>query len=159
MKNISSQNKIGQSTTSGFTLIEVLVGIAIFSVGILGVATMQIHATSSTTTAGNVSANVAVTVDQVEKLMALDYDNADLAVGTVIPSQDDDLIDNDGDGEIDETGETGHITASWDVSETVPKAGSDLYNYKTITVRINRNGPSGSFLTLQRSIPNIVGGS
>jgi prepilin-type N-terminal cleavage/methylation domain-containing protein len=159
VKKISLQNKIGQSAANGFTLIEVLVGIAIFSVGILAGALMQIRATSSTTTAGNVSANVAVTVDRIEKLMALGYDDADLAIGTVTPSQDDDLIDNDGDGEIDETGETGHITASWDVSETVPKAGSDLYNYKTITVRINRDGPSGSFLTLQRSIPNIVGGS
>lgn len=142
----------------GLSLIEVLIALVIFSVGILGVAMMQVRSTAAVTTAGNVSANVAVSVDQIEKLLTLDYNDSRLASGNIVPLQSADQIDNDEDGLIDENNETGFVTLFWSVSEVTPKAGSDLYSYKTVTVTVNRKTPYGNkFMTLQRNIPNIVG--
>ncbi len=150
-----------RSAEDGFTLMEILIALVVFSVGILGVAGMQITASSSSTTAGVVSANVAQSVDRVEKLlsMAWDYDNPLLAPNTTIsPDPEADFIDNDEDGQVDELGETGHVSITWDVLETVPKAGSDTYSYKTVTVTITRQTPKGpKSMILVRNIPNIVG--
>ena len=57
----------------GFTLIEVLIAMAIFSIGILGVGTMQIRSTT-----GNTSARIRTEAsiwaqDRVETLMLLPY--------------------------------------------------------------------------------------
>jgi len=62
----------------GFTLIEVLIAMAIFSIGILGVGTMQIRSTT-----GNTSARIRTEAsiwaqDRVETLMLLSYGNSDL---------------------------------------------------------------------------------
>ena len=65
----------------GFTLIEVLIALAIFSIGILGVGTMQIRSTT-----GNTSARIRTeasiwTQDRVETLMLLPYGDLLLATG------------------------------------------------------------------------------
>ena len=65
----------------GFTLIEVLIAMAIFSIGILGVGTMQIRSTS-----GNTSARIRTEAsvwaqDRVETLMLLSYNDAPLNPG------------------------------------------------------------------------------
>ena len=59
----------------GFTLIEVLIALAIFSIGILGVGTMQLRSTS-----GNTSARIRTEAsvwaqDQVESIMLASYSN------------------------------------------------------------------------------------
>lgn len=146
------------ASSQGVSLIEVLVALVIFSVGILAVALMQIRSTSGIAAAGNVSANVAVSIDQIEKLLTLDYNDNRLTPGTIAPLQDADRIDNDGDGRIDENGETGFISLTVNVTEITPKADSDLYSYKRVIVTVNRNTPSGNkFMTLRRNIPNIIG--
>ncbi len=65
----------------GFTLIEVLIAMAIFSIGILGVGTMQIRSTS-----GNTSARIRTEAsvwaqDRVETLMLSSYNDAPLNPG------------------------------------------------------------------------------
>jgi len=65
----------------GFTLIEVLIAMAIFSIGILGVGTMQIRSTT-----GNTSARIRTEAstwaqDRVETLMLLSYGHVLLATG------------------------------------------------------------------------------
>ncbi len=65
----------------GFTLIEVLIAMAIFSIGILGVGTMQLR--SST---GNTSARIRTEAstwaqDRVETLMLLPYNDVLLTPG------------------------------------------------------------------------------
>ncbi len=62
----------------GFTLIEVLIAMAIFSIGILGVGTMQLRSTS-----GNTSARIRTEAsiwaqDLVETLMLEDYSTSSL---------------------------------------------------------------------------------
>jgi prepilin-type N-terminal cleavage/methylation domain-containing protein len=180
VQQIISCNQKRPSLQSGFTLIEVLISVAIFSIGVLGVSMMQIHSSASISMAGKMSDNLDNLTDQIEKLIAVKYDDVRLAVTDVydpnepdkplanydvppyIPALDADLIDNDGDGIIDEADEadadnTSFVTVRWWVTETNPKAGSLLYNYKTVTIRIERGGPGGSFLTLQRYIPRTVG--
>ena len=61
----------------GFTFIEVLIVIAIFSIGVLAVASMQvtaIHANASARMSGEATALAA---NQIETLMALDYNTAE----------------------------------------------------------------------------------
>jgi len=158
VKNKFYLNRAGRIRENGFTIIEILIALAIFSIGVLGVAALQIQSTSSTAKAGNITTNLRLAEDRIEKLTSLSYNDPRLVEGTTTLDQDVDLIDNDADGEIDEEDETGFITATWNVEEITPKAGSDLYNYKKVTVTIQRDGPnSGDDVILQRNIPNIVG--
>lgn len=60
---------------NGFTLIEILVAIAIFSIGMLGIAAMQIHSTSANTTARISTEQTAFATDLMEKLTRVSYDD------------------------------------------------------------------------------------
>jgi type IV pilus assembly protein PilV len=62
----------------GFTFVEVLIVIAIFSIGVLAVATLQATAISANASARMSGEATALAVNQVEALMALDYGHADL---------------------------------------------------------------------------------
>ena len=62
----------------GFTLIEVLVAMAIFSIGILAVGTLQITSTNSNASARFQTEEYTWVVDQIERLTALDYGETDL---------------------------------------------------------------------------------
>jgi prepilin-type N-terminal cleavage/methylation domain-containing protein len=65
----------------GFTLIEVLMAMAIFSIGILAVGTMQINSANSNTGARIHTEEYTWVVGQIERLTALDYNNTDLTAG------------------------------------------------------------------------------
>ncbi len=62
----------------GFTLIEVLIAMAIFSMGILAVGTLQITSTNSNASARIHTEEYTWVVDQIERLTALGYDHDDL---------------------------------------------------------------------------------
>jgi prepilin-type N-terminal cleavage/methylation domain-containing protein len=59
----------------GFSLIEVLIAMAIFSLGILAVGTMQINSANSNTGARIHTEEYTWVVDRIERLTALDYEN------------------------------------------------------------------------------------
>ncbi len=59
----------------GFTLLEVVVAIAILTFGLLAVATMQIGAIQGNSFAGRVTEGTTWAQDKLEKLMALPYDD------------------------------------------------------------------------------------
>jgi hypothetical protein len=67
----------------GFSLIEVLLGISVFMVGMLGVTALNISSLKSNTFSGNLSEATMLTATKIEELMATHYD---------------DILDNDGDG-------------------------------------------------------------
>jgi prepilin-type N-terminal cleavage/methylation domain-containing protein len=75
--------KIGESL--GFTLIEVLIAMAIFSIGILAVGSMQLAATRGSSSARLSSEAVAVAQSRAETLIILPYAHAALNVGTSAP--------------------------------------------------------------------------
>lgn len=57
----------------GFTLIEVLIAITIFAVGLLAVAAMQTSAITVNSTAGQITTRMTWAQDKLEELMALPY--------------------------------------------------------------------------------------
>ena len=122
----------------GFTLIEVLISIAIFAIGILAVGSMQIRAINTNVSSRNSTTVITVAKDRAEELMAMSYNDANLAgsaaPGTLhTPPAAADLIDNDEDGQIDETGETGQVSVTWNVIENQPLLGT-----KSIRVTVVR---------------------
>lgn len=60
----------------GFTLIEVLIAMAIFSIGILAVTTMQIRSINQNASARMQTEATTLAVDWMERLLALPYEDA-----------------------------------------------------------------------------------
>jgi len=71
---------------SGFTLLEVLVAITIFAVGLLAVAVMQTSAINMNSTSGKLTNLSTLAMDQIEKLSALPYSDPALVAGTYDPT-------------------------------------------------------------------------
>ena len=65
----------------GFTLIEVLMGISIFAVGLLAIATMQISAIKVNSSANYLTERTTYAQDKLEELMSLGYTDANLSAG------------------------------------------------------------------------------
>jgi type IV pilus assembly protein PilV len=57
----------------GFTLIEVLIALTIFAIGLLAVAAMQTSAITVNSTAGQITTRMTWAQDKLEELMALPY--------------------------------------------------------------------------------------
>ena len=128
----------------GFTLMEVLIALAIFAVGFLALSSMQITAINTNANSRNSTTVINIAKDRAEDLMALPYTDPDLAGSAApgtnhAPAADANLIDNNEDGQIDEAGETGHITITWTVIDNQPRAGT-----KSVRVTAIRTGRSQS---------------
>ena len=65
----------------GYTLIEILIAIAILAVGLLAVATMQISSIRVNDTARKMTRRATMAQDRLEYLMSLGYTNAVLTSG------------------------------------------------------------------------------
>lgn len=145
----------------GFTLIEVLIAMAIFSIGILAVGMMQINSTRGNTKAQSVTYSSEWALDRVEWLLTQGTRNiaAYDAIVTTNPAQDADFIDNNYDGRVDEAGETGPLSISWTVNEAdlEPTIDTDIYNYQIVTVTVTKTlGGETRAISLQSRIPKIV---
>jgi type IV pilus assembly protein PilV len=139
---------------AGFTLIEVLIALAIFSIGILAVAAMQISAANSNTAAGKTTGNITWVSDRSENLLCQDYDAADLNAGVpfVAPPSAADGIDNDRDGTIDEAGETGPVSIQWAVTQDTA-----VLDTKTVVITATRtdSNPQKS-VSVTQIVPEII---
>jgi type IV pilus assembly protein PilV len=140
-EKLTAINKLNDKRNRGYTLMEVLIAIAIFSIGFLAVGSMQIMAMRTGTNSRNQTTVLSIAKDRAEGLEALPYTHADLAGSaapgtTHAPAADIDGIDNDENGIIDdEAPGTGHITITWNVIDDQPIAGT-----KSIRVTVNRTG-------------------
>ena len=129
----------------GFSIIEALIAISIFSIGLLAIAALQSSSSASNSNALVQTQLTSWCSDQVESLIALPYSDPALAQGATDPLRDNDGIDNDGDGIIDETDETGNLnTISWVVQDNWP-----FDNTKTITVEVVTTRKGGSFVVIE----------
>jgi type IV pilus assembly protein PilV len=101
-------SKTSQNAGAGFSLIEVLIALSIFTIGILGVASLVISSINENGLARRVTEATALAEDRLESMLALPY------------------------GDIN-TGQTteGTYTVSWNVAEDVIIAQT-----KSITVTV-----------------------
>jgi type IV pilus assembly protein PilV len=88
-------------SAAGFTLLEVLVAISIFAVGLLGVAGMQMMGIQGNSVARSHTHATTWGTDRIERLMTVGYDHADLTNGNHGPVTENDysiswtVTDND----------------------------------------------------------------
>jgi Tfp pilus assembly protein PilV len=75
MQPCTSKNRPPWNGNSGFTLIEALIGILVFTVGILGVSTMAIQANRTYSTSRQSTREVNLTALSVEPLKYTGYSN------------------------------------------------------------------------------------
>ena len=147
-------NKTAMSNEKGFTLMEVLIAVAIFSIGILGVAALQSGSIRGNTSARGVTDIAVIATDRLEMLRSLPYNDPALSadVGLFVLAQDADRVDNNYDGLIDEDNETGPLTIQYTVTGDWP-----LERTKTIAVTVTHDGASvRKEVTMQQIIPLII---
>lgn len=120
----------------GFTIVEVMIALAIFSIGFLAYSGLQISATKANTKSRWLTQAVTCATDKIEQLLDLPYAHADLAAGMHTPPHNADGIDNDSDGRVDEPDESGSLNFVWNVTDNAP-----LANVKTIDITITWSSP------------------
>jgi type II secretion system protein I len=107
---------IKEPSETGFTLIEVLMAMAIFAIGILAVGSMQIAAMNGGASARRSTDAATIAQDQIEKIIAGDYDDLAAPADAVVNGRyslnwavaEDDL---NGDGNNDAKNVT--VTVTW----------------------------------------------
>ena len=116
----------------GFTLIEVLIALTIFSIGVLAVATLQVTAIHGNALGNEFSQAVSLAREQMEELKSTDLDA--LVTGTT----------NDPNNPIDGTGAAGGIfSRSWTVA-----ANTTHSRQVTVTVKWTQRGLPEHTVTL-----------
>jgi len=122
-----SQNLAADIRTKdrGFTLLEVIIAMSLLTVGLLAVASMQISAMRGNSYAGDVTEGATWAGDQLEKLIALPYDHADL----------DDTNDDGADGLLD-TGDDADYTENQDRYTVCWNVAIDAVTNNTKTISV-----------------------
>ena len=129
----NAKNIFGQVNNRGFTLIEVMISLAIFSIGILAITGLQISSIN-----GNVSARMqteatTLAVERLERLIALPYNHEDLDPGNHPPET------------------NGSYTIVWQVSEDVPITFTKTINITVTAANQNAKDVSLNFIRGQGS--------
>lgn len=106
-----------------------MIAIVIFAIGILAAWALQHSSTRGNTAARNLTLAASCASDRLEQLIQLPYDHADLV--TTTPAQASDGLDNNFNGEIDEAGESGPLSITWQVTDDAP-----ILQTKTIRVDV-----------------------
>ena len=120
---IETETQVGTlKTEDGYSLIEVLIAITIFAVGLLAIAGMQTSAIRMNSTAGKLTNLSTWGMDKIEELSALPYSHP--------------LLDSDGNPHQEVLGD---YTILWTVIDNNP-----LTNIKNITVTVAGLGKTTS---------------
>ena len=121
-----------KSSNQGFTLLEVLIAMAIFAIGILAVGAMQINSINGNASARRATEAATWAADRVERLIALPYNDPDLNVAdAAAPHQ---------------APDEGIYRISWTVAES-DSNGDGVNDIKTIEVRVDWT--KGRFIALE----------
>jgi prepilin-type N-terminal cleavage/methylation domain-containing protein len=122
----------------GFTFIEVLIVIAIFSIGILAVAVMQVTAINTNTSARLAGEATALAANQLEALMALDYGHDDL---NPAKNPEHEIVE-------------GAYRINWIVTDSDIN-GDGSNDSKTILVTVHCSNPKAKDVQIQYIIPEV----
>ena len=124
----------------GFTLIEVLIALTIFAVGLLAVAAMQTSAIKMNSNAGKLTNLSTWGMDKIEELSALPYSDPWLETAGNPPG-----TDTDGNTHQEVTGD---YTISWTVIDDNPAT-----SIKNITITVTGRGNKTANISFYK--PNI----
>ncbi|MCD6188228.1 MAG: prepilin-type N-terminal cleavage/methylation domain-containing protein [Desulfuromusa sp.] len=117
---------------SGFTLLEIIIALFVFSIGILGVSAMQLTSLKGNSKAARITEASNVAADQIEKIMGLPYGTFTDGSGTSAGADGlDDFPTTDG----STVSADGNYKVYWNVAENVPSP-----NTKTIKVIVDPPG-------------------
>ena len=105
---------------SGFTLIEVVIALSIFTIGILAVFSLHISSIGGNALARGVTENVTAAAAKVEELMAADYEDSALEPGPHGP------FPVDG---------SDYLSIEWPVTDNC-LSGQGLGDHKCVTVTV-----------------------
>lgn len=134
---------------SGFSLIEVLIAMTVFAIGVLALAQMQIVSMSGNSTARRITGAATLAEAKLEELKSLSYSHADLTDKDSIGDAgfgSTGLNDEDANADGSETGVVmmgPQYDVFWNVVEDSP-----VSNCKTIRVTVRRNQPTVKRLSL-----------
>ncbi|MCP4605809.1 MAG: prepilin-type N-terminal cleavage/methylation domain-containing protein [Proteobacteria bacterium] len=131
-----------QNRENGFTLVEIMIGIVVLSLGLLAIASMQMTAAKGNAHGKSITTAVTWAQEKVEYLMTLPYNHQD-------------LVDTNGDGDgglddiegaadhMDPSRDDGRYTIYWNVSVNSP-----ISNTKKIRVTVTC--PSDPIVVIER---------
>jgi type IV pilus assembly protein PilV len=134
MVNILKNNKKEQD---GFTVLEVLIAMLIFAIGIMGVGAMQLASIEGNASARDMSRASTVAVEQLEQLLNSDYDL--IAAGTQV------------------VGPNAQYPVQYTIDTTVDDAGTDGVDTKTVTIAVTWVNKAGVTQTVnvQQIVANV----
>ena len=120
--NMNKNNK-----NQGYTLIEVLIAMAIFALGFLALATIQIKSITQNASAKMYTEATTMAVESLERLISLPYDHSDL---------------NQGNNPHRLT--SGGYTIEWNIQNDTPVTAT-----KTIVVKVTAANPLAKSITIR----------
>lgn len=117
---------------SGFTLLEILIAMVIFSIGLLGVAKMQISSIQGNAYSQDVTEATFIAKDKIEELMAVNYNNLNFLNDVNNNGANGGGLDDTGAVAADYSQVIGRYTLSWNVSIDFP-----IDRTKTLRIIVN----------------------
>ena len=120
---MKSIDKDEPAVRGGFTLIEILIALAIFSIGILAIASLQIKSINLNAAARMQSEATVAAVDCMERLVSLPYEHPDLDESSGIQQT--------------QAGPNGEYKVFWQVQDEAP-----ISWCKTISVWVTSGNPN-----------------
>ena len=121
----------------GFTLIEVIIALSIFSVGLLAVAAMQTSAIKVNSTSGQITDRINWAQDKMEALMTLPFSDPWLEAAGNPPG-----LDSAGNTHEETTSDA--YTVSWDITDDSP-----VPNTKQIVISVTGKGKTSQLTSMR----------